>query len=75
VTHARRCLELVEGAPDEMADWDLAGAYEALGRAHALAGDRDEARRYVELGRGALAAIEDPEDRAPLEADFATIVT
>ena len=28
--HARRCLELVESAPAEMEDWDLAGAHEAL---------------------------------------------
>src|SRR5947207_6769424 len=31
--HARRCLDLVEAAPDEVADWDLAAAYEALARA------------------------------------------
>ncbi len=71
--HARRCLELVEAAPAEMADWDLSGAYEALARAHAIAGDGDEAERYRALGIEALARIGQPEDRAPIEADLATI--
>lgn len=71
--HARRCLELVESSPDEMEDWDFAAAHEALARAYATAGDGDGARRHLELGRAALAQIADEEDRAHLEADFATI--
>ena len=71
--HARRCLELVESAPEEMEDWDLAAAHEALARAHTTAGDADQAARQVELGRAALARIVDAEDREQLEADFATI--
>jgi len=73
--HARRCLELVEGHPDEMADWDLPAAYEALARAYMVAGDVEETRRYAELGREAVAKIEDEDDRAVMEADFATIRT
>jgi DNA-binding transcriptional MerR regulator len=72
--HARRCLELVEGTPDQMEDWDLPAAYEALARAYATAGDSQEAARYVELGRAALLRIADEDDRTPLEADFATIL-
>jgi DNA-binding transcriptional MerR regulator len=68
--HARHCLELVESAPDEMEDWDIAGAYEALARAHLTAGDMDDARRFYELGREATAKIEDPEDRKNIEADL-----
>ena len=71
--HARRCLELVESAPDEMEDWDLAAAHEALARAYATAGDGDAARRHLELGRMALARIADAEDREHLESDLATI--
>jgi len=71
--HARRCVELVESAPEEIEDWDLAAAHEAIARAHATAGDADEARRHVELGRAALAQIADAEDSEQLEADFATI--
>jgi hypothetical protein len=73
--HARRCLELVESHPADMEEWDLPAAYEAVARAHSVGGDLDEARRYVELGRQAASRIEDAEDRAPLEADFATIRT
>ena len=73
--HARRCLELVESHPADVEEWDLPAAYEALARAHSLAGELDEARRYVELGRQATSRIEDADDRAPLEADFATIRT
>jgi DNA-binding transcriptional MerR regulator len=68
--HARHCLELVESASDEMEDWDLAGAYEALARAHLTAGETDEARRYYELGREATAKITDPDDRKHIEADL-----
>ena len=49
--HARRCLEIVEANPDDMEDWDLPAAYEALARAHMVAGDVEETRRYAELGR------------------------
>jgi len=71
--HARRCLELVEASPAEMEEFDLPAAYEALARAHAVAGDPAEARRYVELGREVTAKIADEDDRRLMEADFATI--
>ena len=71
--HAGRCLALVESAPGEMADFDLPGAYEALARAHAAAGDRFEAARYVELARAAIATIDDAEDREHLESQLASI--
>jgi hypothetical protein len=73
--HARRCLELVEANPADLEEWDLPAAYEAVARAQSVAGDLGEARRYVELGRAAAARVADEEDRAPLEADFATIRT
>jgi DNA-binding transcriptional MerR regulator len=73
--HARRCLELVEANPDAMEAFDLPAAYEALARAHMVAGDLDETRRYAELGRAETAKIADEDDRAIMEADFATIVT
>jgi len=72
--HARRCLEIAEANPDAMKDWDLPAAYEAMARAHMVAGDREEARRYFELGNEATALIEDEDDRRILEADFATII-
>jgi hypothetical protein len=71
--HARRCLEIVEATPAEMKEFDLPSAYEALARAYSVAGDSDESRRYVELGREATAKIADDEDRKHMEDDFATI--
>jgi DNA-binding transcriptional MerR regulator len=73
--HARRCLEIVEASPEEMEEFDLPSAYEALGRASSVAGDLDEARRYVDLGLAATALIADADDRGIMEADFATIRT
>jgi len=68
--HARRCLELVESSPGEMEDWDIAGAYEALARAHLTAGETQEARRFFELGREATSNIVDPDDRKHIQADL-----
>lgn len=68
--HARRCLELVESSPAEMEDWDIAGAHEALARAHLTAGDIDEARRNYELARGETAKIANPEDAKHIAADL-----
>jgi hypothetical protein len=72
--HAARCLELVQAQPAEMEDFDLPSAYEALARAHAAAGDRAEAARYVELGHAEAGKIEDAEDRKHLESQLATIL-
>ena len=68
--HARRCLELVESSPAEMEDWDIAGAHEALARAHLVAGETEEARRNYELAREDTAQIANPEDRKHIEADL-----
>ena len=71
--HARRCLELCESGPDEIEEFDLPFAYEALARAHALAGDAAEAREFLGRARAAGETIEDEDDRVLLEADLATI--
>jgi len=73
--HARRCHEIVQAHPDEMKDWDLPAAYEALARAHMVAGDVAETQNWAQLGRAATAQIADDDDRAVIEADFATIRT
>jgi DNA-binding transcriptional MerR regulator len=73
VAHAGRCLELVEGAPEQMEPFDLPAAYEALARAHLVAGNTAEAKRYRELGLAATAEIDDEDDRRIMETDFATI--
>ena len=66
--HAERCFELC--AENAIGDWDLASAYEALARAHRLAGNDAEYRRNLELGREALAQIANEEDREHIEEDL-----
>jgi DNA-binding transcriptional MerR regulator len=68
--HARRCFELVEASPEEMEEFDLPAAYEALARAHAVAGDAAESRRWQALGEEACAAIEDADDREIIGTDL-----
>ena len=72
--HAERCLALVEGSPAEMAEFDLPSAYEALARAHAVAGNAVEARRFLELGRAEAAKLADAEDREHLESQLASVI-
>jgi hypothetical protein len=71
--HARRCLELCESAPDDIEEFDLPFAYEALARAHALAGDAAEASEWLARARAAGEKIADEDDRVLLEADLSTI--
>jgi len=73
ICHAERCLELVEGAPDQMEEFDLPSAYEALARAYALAGDGAKAKSFHDLGLAATADMKDEDDRRHLEEDFSTI--
>ena len=71
--HAGRCLAHCEASPDDVADWDLPYAYEALARAHAVAGDQDEAHRFAVRARELAELVEDAEDREHLAEDLATL--
>ena len=57
----------------EIEDWDLPFAYEALARAHAVAGDAEEADRLRLLAEAAAEKVEDANDRALVLADLATL--
>lgn len=69
--HARRCLELCEVA--ELEDFDLPYAYEALARAHGVAGNEKERDRYRKLARDAGGRIIDADDREHFLADLLTL--
>ena len=71
IHHATRCLEICEA--HGLADWDLAYAYEALSRAHRVAGNETEAALNKALAAQAGEAIADPEDREHFDSDFATL--
>lgn len=67
--HADRCSDLVAGAPDDMADFDHAYAYEARARALACLGGLAEAREMRR--RAAAVRISDEQDRSIFESDLA----
>ncbi len=71
--HARRCLALAESAPSELEEFDLPFAFEAMARAHAVAGDEPQAREWLARASAAGEEIDDEDDRALLAADLATI--
>jgi hypothetical protein len=69
VWHARRCLEICE--VNGIGDWDLAFAYEALARAWRVAGDRDQAARFLlqakAAGSGSRTARTVSSERGPCD--------
>ncbi|GAA1987845.1 MerR family transcriptional regulator [Kitasatospora viridis] len=69
--HARRGLELCQA--HGTGDWDLAYAFESLARAHAVAGDREQARAWTEEALAAAEEIAQPEDRELLLSDLESI--
>jgi len=71
--HTRRCFVLTKHDADNMEDWDLPFAYEALARANSVAGDDAEARRYELLARRSGADIAELENREHFEEALATL--
>jgi hypothetical protein len=69
--HARLVLEICQA--NGIGDWDLGFAYEALARAHAVAGERGRAREYTDLALAAARDIAQDPDRQLLLGDLETI--
>ena len=69
--HAQRCLDLCE--QHGIGDWDLAYAYEALARGHAVAGNAAESARFTQLAEEAGTRIAEAEDRDHFREDLATL--
>ncbi|TDT97722.1 DNA-binding transcriptional MerR regulator [Streptomyces sp. 846.5] len=69
--HARRGLEICQA--HGIADWDLAYAYESLARAHAVAGDEDQARTWTEQALAAAEDIAEDGDRELVLTDLESI--
>jgi hypothetical protein len=70
--HARRSLALCETYG--IAGFDRPFAYEALARAHALAGDAEHMQRCLAQARALSSGIDDDHDRSYLLDELATIV-
>lgn len=69
--HAQRVLDLC--LENGVGDFDLAFAYEALARGHALAGDAEQMRGYTEQALAAAEDISEEDDRDLLRGDLETI--
>jgi len=69
--HAKRYLEICK--ENSIGDFDLAYAYEAMARAYAVAGEKGEADKYMELAKEAGEQIEEKGDKNLLYSDLETI--
>lgn len=69
--HAKRVLDICERA--DLADFDLAFAYEALARAAAVDGAADEARQWTRRALAAAEGIAEQDDRDLLLTDLRSI--
>jgi hypothetical protein len=69
--HAKRCLEICK--ENNIADWDIAFAYEAMARAQAVSGQKAECKKCVELARKAAEQIKEKGDKDYLLSELKTI--
>ena len=68
IHHAKVCLEITED--NNIKDFDLAFAYEAMARASALAGNKIDLKKYYELAKHAGEKIKKKEDKNYFFEDF-----
>jgi hypothetical protein len=71
--HAKCCLEICRADPENMEDWDLPFAHEALARAYRVAGNDAEVLDQEQKARELGEQLADPEDRKHLEEALATL--
>jgi hypothetical protein len=71
IYHAKRCLEICK--ENNIRDFDIAFAYEAMARAHAIAGQKAKCEKYVQLAKEAGEQIEKKEDRDYFFSELKTI--
>jgi hypothetical protein len=71
LAHGERSLQLC--LENGFGDFDLAFGYEAVARAHQLAGNPSDAKKFIELGHKAAAAIQKAEDQKYFLKELANI--
>lgn len=69
--HAKRCLEICK--ENNIGDWDVAFAYEAMARAYAVAGEKTESEKYMKLAKEAGEQIKEKEDKDLFISDLKTV--
>ncbi|MDA3812067.1 MAG: tetratricopeptide repeat protein [Spirochaetaceae bacterium] len=71
IFHAKRCYEICN--EDNIKDFDIAFAYEALSRAYGAAGDIEKREEYYQLAVEVGHKIDKKEDRVYFFSDLSTI--
>jgi hypothetical protein len=71
IYHAARCLEICK--TNNIGDFDMAFAYEAMARAHSVAGNKTKCEEYIELAKEAGEKIEKKEDKDYFFSELKTI--
>ena len=69
--HAEKCLALTK--KHDIKDFDLAFAYEAMARAYAIAGNKEEKEKFLDCAKKAADAVKDEEDKKYTLSEIATI--
>ena len=69
--HAQRCLEVCQA--QQIGDFDIAFAYEAMARAKAIAGEKLDAQHYIQLAKRAGEQIKGKEDRDIFLSELNTV--
>lgn len=69
--HAERCLQVT--LDNDLKDFDLAFAYEAMARACTLSSDQAAVTKYMDFARDAGTKITDPDDRKYFLSELQTI--
>ena len=70
--YARLCLDASQG--EDVAQFYLGYAYEAMARAESLAGNTAQMEQYLEKARNIAAAMSDSDEKQMLQDDLAAIV-
>ena len=69
--HAKKCLEICQ--KNNIADFDIAFAYEAMARAHATAENHAESEKYIRLAKEAGDKIKEKQDKDVFFNDLKTV--
>jgi hypothetical protein len=70
--HGQRCLEICQA--NAIGDFDIAFAYEALARAHAVAGNVEKSWEYVALAQQAAGQIADEGNREYFLSELQSVI-
>ena len=69
--HARRCMEICQS--NNIGDWDIAFAFEAMARAHAGAGQKEASASFLQLAREAGEKIKEKGDKDYFFSELKTV--